>query len=46
MGKCPQELKKERLRLSKQDIVFSPASLEQQNFLTAKDVDFAFYGGE
>lgn len=28
------------------NIVFAPASKEQQNFLNCKDVDFAFYGGE
>lgn len=27
------------------NIVFSPASKEQENFLTCDDVDFAFYGG-
>ena len=32
--------------MSNDEIVFAPASLEQQNFLLAKDVDFAFYGGE
>ena len=28
------------------NIVFSQASKEQQNFLTCDEVDFAFYGGE
>jgi len=27
------------------NIVFSPASKEQENFLTCDDIDFAFYGG-
>lgn len=33
------------MEVNKKDIVFAPASLEQQNFLTT-NVDFAFYGGE
>ena len=28
------------------EIIFAPASVEQENFLTCKNVDFAFYGGE
>lgn len=32
------------MSIDNQNIVFAPASLEQQNFLTT-EVDFAFYGG-
>lgn len=32
-------------KMTDKNIVFAPASLEQQNFLTT-NVDFAFYGGE
>ncbi len=32
--------------MSIKNIVFSPASIEQENFLNCDNVDFAFYGGE
>ena len=39
-------LKKEKKALNKRNLVFSPASKEQENFLNCDEVDFAFYGGE
>lgn len=32
--------------MTKNNILFAPASIEQQNFLNCDNVDFAFYGGE